>query len=210
MMNSPRVYSWFVEGHRYHFDVHLAHACNLTCESCSHFSNYHFSGLLSLETAESWYQEWAPRLRPTRVTLLGGEPTINPKLGEHVLLARKYWPNALIRVFSNGLLLHKHPRLPEGLKEVGNSLLEVSKHYNSPEYEREFLKISTLLEAWHGQYGISFKVVDSFSNWTRRYLDENAEIRPFNDHNPRKSWENCKARTCKQLHDGKLWKCPLL
>src|SRR5437868_9956404 len=30
---------------------------------------------------------------------------------------------------------------------------------------------------------------------------------PFEDEQPRRSWEICPARLCKQLHDGKLWKC---
>jgi hypothetical protein len=33
---------------------------------------------------------------------------------------------------------------------------------------------------------------------------------PFEDGRPRQSWEICSARSCKQLHDGKLWKCPPL
>src|ERR1700722_11048458 len=60
------------DSHKCQFEIHLAYACNLTCESCSHYSNYHFSGVLSLETAESWYQKWSCRLRPKQVTLLGG------------------------------------------------------------------------------------------------------------------------------------------
>jgi len=196
--------------HDYHFDVHLSHACNLTCESCSHFSNHHFSGLLSLETAESWYQKWSLRLRPKRVTLIGGEPTINPKLSEHVLLARKYWPNACIRLYTNGFFLHRHPRLPQIMKEIGNSVIEVSKHFDSPEYNQRFDEIQRLLQTWQDEHQIQFIVRDSIVNWTRRYHYEGGQLSPYNDGDPQQSWRNCKARTCKQLHNGKLWKCPIL
>ena len=33
---------------------------------------------------------------------------------------------------------------------------------------------------------------------------------PFEDDRPRQSWEICSTKACKQLHDGKLWKCPPL
>jgi hypothetical protein len=198
------------DSYKCEFEIHLAYACNLTCESCSHYSNHHFSGVLSLETAESWYQKWSHRLRPRKVTLLGGEPAINPKLCDHVLLARKYWPDTCIRIVSNGLLLHKHPKLPEILKKIGNAELEVSKHHNSKEYELLFKGIVDLLQDWKTRYGISIVMNDSFSRWTRRYLDENGALKPFQDDDPKQSWKICPAKTCLQLHEGKLWKCPIL
>jgi organic radical activating enzyme len=199
-----------LDSHKCQFEIHLAQACNLTCDSCSHYSNYHFSGVLALETAEAWYQKWQHRLRPRKVTLLGGEPAINPKLCEHILLARKYWPNARIRLVSNGLLLHKHPRLPEILKQIGDSELEVSKHHNSPEYEQLFQGVVDLVQGWKAQHGINLVISDSFSNWSRRYLDENGALEPFRDHDPKQSWNICPAKKCMQLHEGKLWKCPIL
>ena len=160
-----------------------------------------------METAEAWYQNWGHRLRPGSVNLLGGEPALNPTLCEHVLLARKYWPDASIHIVSNGLLLHKHPRLPETLKTIGNAELHVSKHYNSREYELRFQGVEDLLQEWKRQHGISIVINDSFSNWTRRYLDVNGSPKPFWDGNPRQSWGICPGKTCVQLHEGKLWKC---
>jgi organic radical activating enzyme len=195
---------------RLELEIHLSHACNLTCDSCSHFSNYHFSGVLSLETAESWYRPWASRLRPGMFSLLGGEPTINPRLCDHILLARRYWPISRIRVVTNGLLLHKHPTLPEILKRAGNSLLQISKHYDSQEFENLFAKTVELANSWKTKYGIPITIKDSVSKWTQRYRDEGGELRPFADGDPRKSWEVCRCRNCKQLFEAKLWKCPIL
>src|SRR5580698_5236680 len=90
-------------------EVHLSHTCNLSCESCSHYSDFHFAGALSLEVAEDWYRSWSPRVQPDRFTLLGGEPTLNRDLVPHVRLARRYWPRAQIRIVSNGFFLHRHP-----------------------------------------------------------------------------------------------------
>ncbi|MDE2020464.1 MAG: radical SAM protein [Patescibacteria group bacterium] len=195
----------------YHqFDVHLSHACNFTCESCSHYSNYHFSGNLPLETAEAWYQKWALRLRPFRINLLGGEPAINPKLTEHVVLARKYWPAAELYLYTNGFLLHRHPQFPAAVRNVGNFIIKLSRHYNSAEYEKTFEQVVSLLKTWQSQYGIKFAVSESFSKWTMRYIDQDHQLSPFHDNNPKQSWEICNAKYCLQMHEGKLWKCPIL
>ena len=192
------------------FDIHLSHACNFACESCSHYSQYHFSGNLSLDLAESWYQQWAPRLQPFKINLLGGEPAINPKLCEHILLARKYWPAAELYLYTNGFLLHRHPQLPATIQEVGNFVIRLSKHYDSPEYGQTFAQIVDVLKMQESQYGIKVEIMDSFSRWTRRYTDQGGNISPFQDNNPRQSWETCNAKWCIQMHEGKLWKCPIL
>ena len=68
----------------------------------------------------------------------------------------------------------------------------------------------TLLDGWHAQYGVKTEISESFSKWTRRYLDENGQLSPFEDNDPKQSWEICNAKYCLQMHEGKLWKCPIL
>ncbi len=58
---------------------------------------------------------WVGRLAPESFCLVGGEPTINPKLAEMVYLAARFWPRSQLRLITNGFFLHKHPRLPEVL-----------------------------------------------------------------------------------------------
>src|SRR6266702_5150799 len=72
-------------------ELHVAHTCNLTCESCSHYSNHAHKGILDLALAESWIRAWSKRITLDELNLLGGEPTMNPRLSEFVVLARKYW-----------------------------------------------------------------------------------------------------------------------
>ena len=53
-------------------ELHVAHSCNLTCESCSHYSNQGHKGLLSLEEADHWMRLWNTRLdRPMRMANRG-------------------------------------------------------------------------------------------------------------------------------------------
>jgi len=70
-------------------EMHVTHSCNLTCESCSHYSNHMHKGLLSLDDASVWMDKWNNKLNPKIFSLMGGEPTLHPQLTEFVILARK-------------------------------------------------------------------------------------------------------------------------
>jgi molybdenum cofactor biosynthesis enzyme MoaA len=76
-------------------ELHFAHGCNLSCESSSHYSNHAYAGIVSLEEADRWMGLWSRRVSVTRFTLLGGEPTIHPKLPRFVGLVRRHWPRTV-------------------------------------------------------------------------------------------------------------------
>ena len=191
-------------------ELHVAHTCNLTCESCSHYSNHAHKGILDLAQAEDWMRAWSKRITLDELNLLGGEPTMNPRLSEFVVLARKYWPATHIRIITNGFFLHRHPALPSTLEADGNASLALSVHHNDPTYLERLGPAIDLLAAWQRDHGTIVETRQSDEGWTRRYLGSGAGMLPFEDGRPRQSWEICPARYCKQLHDGKLWKCPPL
>lgn len=187
-------------------ELHVAHACNLACESCSHYSNHNHKGLLSLDEARSWILPWSKRLRPAMFSLLGGEPAINPDLPAFVPLARAFWPRARIRIATNGLLLDRHPELPRRLAEAGDTILEVSIHHASDAYRNRLEPVFDLLRAWVRDHDIRVRLVHSYRQWTRRYKGHGAAMEPFADGRPGESWLNCPAR-CPQLFEGRIWKC---
>jgi molybdenum cofactor biosynthesis enzyme MoaA len=87
-------------------ELHVTHACNLTCESCSHYSNHAHRGNLGLEQADRWMGAWSDRITVDQFYILGGEPTIHPHLSKFVVLVRKHWPTAHIRIVTNGFFLY--------------------------------------------------------------------------------------------------------
>ena len=188
-------------------EIHLVHGCNLSCESCSHYSNQGHQGMLLPADAERWMELWSRRLSPDTFSLLGGEPTLHPDLAGFVVLARRHWPDAHLRLVTNGFFLHRHPALPEVLRGDPNACIYLSIHHDAPEYEEKLRPILELLHSWVRDYGIRVKSSQSFRNWTRRYLGNGDAMEPFTDGLPRKSWEQCPARHCPQLFEGKLWKC---
>src|SRR3954447_17995641 len=75
-------------------ELHVTHACNLACESCSHYSNHSHRGEVALAEADEWMSAWSGRIAVEEFHLLGGEPTIHPNLPAFVTLARRHWPDA--------------------------------------------------------------------------------------------------------------------
>jgi hypothetical protein len=191
-------------------EMHVAHSCNLTCESCSHFSNHGHKGLTDLEEAERWMASWAPRIAPNEFSLMGGEPAIHPDFPKFLPLVRRHWPNARIRLVSNGFLLARHPDLPLRMEEVGNARLYISIHHDSPSYTDRLRPTMAMLDDWRIKYDIWIGTYQSARNWTRRYHGHGSTLRPYTDARPEQSWEKCPARFCMQLFEGALWKCPPL
>ncbi|WP_419580240.1 radical SAM protein [Stieleria magnilauensis] len=191
-------------------EYHLAHGCNLSCQQCSHYSNFRLAGAMPTPAeARGEYESWAHRLRPRRFALLGGEPLLNPNLIEHLHLAREYWPTSNLMLVTNGFFFDRHSELPQTLIDT-DCRLEVSQHGTHPAYLERFRKAKQTVWKWREYYtGIQIKIRQSHRGWMRQYRIENGKPAPFNS-NPNASYKVCMQKTCTQLYRGLLWKCPAL
>jgi len=86
-------------------------------------------------------------------------------------------------------------------------VLEISIHHSSPEYQEKIWPVRELVSRWERAYGTLGQYSESYRNWTRRYRGHGDAMEPFEDNRPRDSWLVCPAKWCKQLHEGRLWKC---
>ena len=151
--------------------------------------------------------QWSDRIDVNDFRLLGGEPTIHPELPAFVKTVRRHWPNAHIRLATNGFFLHRHPDLPAAIKEAGQASIVVSLHHDFAEYREKIRPVFDLIAAWRRDYNIVIDIRESQSVWTRRYHGFGDRMEPFEDGRPRQSWEICPARHTKQLFKGQIWKC---
>jgi hypothetical protein len=122
-------------------------------------------------------------------------------------MVRRHWPETHIRIITNGFFLHRHPELPSALAAAGKADIALSVHYDGTGYAERLRPIFDLLASWQRDHGTVVHTWQSHEGWTRRYLGFGDEMLPFEDGRPRQSREVCPARHCKQLHDGKIWKC---
>lgn len=197
--NGPRVIR--------NLEIHAAHACNLACESCSHYSNHAHKGIVALGQAREWMAPWSGRIAPKVFSILGGEPSIHPDLTAFAALARDMFPRATLRIVTNGFFLHRHPALPAFLREDRNAILNLSIHHESPEYREHLAPIMDLVSEWATVHGVRVEYYYSSRNWTQRYKGYGADMEPFEDRAPRQSWQVCTAKFCPQIFDGGIWKC---
>jgi len=82
--------------------------CNLKCKSCHHFSCIAEEEIYN----PADFERDAARLaeitgaKVEDVTLLGGETLLHPQINELMLILRKYFPDSVLDVLTNGILLN--------------------------------------------------------------------------------------------------------
>ena len=189
-------------------EIHLTHACNFHCDGCKHYSNYNHSGMLSVADFQDWLRRWSRRIRPKKLRLLGGEPTLNPDLVEMVYIAHEIWPDITRQITTNGYFLDRHPGLLDAVIAT-RTRIGMSIHSNEPAYLKKIAPIRAGLEAFQAETGAHLFFEDVDEIWTRNYVGTGYTMRPYQDGKRRESWENCvSSRNCMQLHENRLWKCP--
>jgi hypothetical protein len=64
-----------------------------------------------------------------------------------------------------------------------------------------------LLGEWQREHGMHLVIYPSAGQWTRRYKGFGSAMEPYDDRQPRSSWEHCTAKVCPQVFEGRIWKC---
>ena len=110
----------------FYLEVNLADHCNLNCQCCDHFSPIASETFLDFEQ----YVKDIKRLAKLTngelgiMKLQGGEPLLNESLIDYMQVTREVFPNALICLFTDGLLLDKWNK-----KEGDENIWEAVKKY---------------------------------------------------------------------------------
>lgn len=87
-------------------EFYITNVCNYNCDNCNRFNNYYFSGHQLWKDYAEIYEAWSQRLDLGTITILGGEPMLNPSLREWLYGIRKLWPTTPMLLISNGTRLH--------------------------------------------------------------------------------------------------------
>ena len=117
-------------------DVYTNTHCNLKCRGCSRFSNISKPNFYNFDQ----YARDIEHLKNCDVRLsylcfTGGEPLLNPKLIDFVRTGRKYYPDIIMSILTNGLSFDKQPiQLYKTLSET-NTCVSYTK-YPSVSYDK--------------------------------------------------------------------------
>jgi organic radical activating enzyme len=95
-------------------DVYITNVCNMTCDQCNRFNNHDFRGWQRWSDYETQYQQWAGLLKIPAVTIMGGEPFLNPTLPDWVTGIGKLF-DVDVQILTNGTRFRQAGRLYDAL-----------------------------------------------------------------------------------------------
>lgn len=181
-----------------YLETHVADTCNLKCKGCMHFSNLavnpNFPDLSEFEKDFKRLSELFSNIFIVR--LMGGEPLLNQQLGKYIVIVRRYFPAAEIRIVTNGLLVPKQkPELWEAMRNC-HAGMDISPYPPTIERLEEILAV---LDKESIPYGTISSELSKF----RKSLTLKS------NHNPAESAALCGSKQCHFLRNGKISKCPL-
>ena len=179
-------------------DISTTIGCNLSCKGCNHFSNY-FAPSSKLDT-DSLIEDIGiilPRLDIGRVSVIGGEPLLNPRCKEIVNACRSH-TNSPVYLYTNGLLLLQNEEWIKEVLEDERVFLRISIHLKEVEdIVKKFNHPKVLLTAHH----------TGKDRWFNSIKKRDGKVYPYNQNKIAKSFNACSCPNT-QLYNGKLWKCP--
>lgn len=193
-------------------------SCTLACKSCTNYSDYNMrGGYVRWSTMQAWLDQLFPRLRVISFHIIGGEPFLNPELALWVRSFRQRYPHVMLKIVTNGTLLHKNWWIIDAMRELGMMSLDVSMHQPNASYI-EAAK-TKLLESFswqlqpNGSYHDPDKILNLSFDLTRSFIKtyrgSYGNMKPY-DSDPRESIKICCQAYCPLLVDGQLYKCSSL
>jgi organic radical activating enzyme len=88
------------------FELHVVEHCNLRCTSCCNMSPYMPERTLAVAEVEAVCRTMAQHLEADVFKIMGGEPLLHPQITEVIRAIRGTGISRIVRLFTNGLLLH--------------------------------------------------------------------------------------------------------
>ncbi|MEP7123250.1 MAG: radical SAM protein [Byssovorax sp.] len=89
------------------FELHVVEHCNLRCAHCCNMSPYVADKMLSVAEIDAQCRTMARHLDVDVFKIMGGEPLLHPEITGILGVLRETGISETIRLFTNGLLLHR-------------------------------------------------------------------------------------------------------
>lgn len=174
-------------------EIHIVDFCNLNCKGCTHFSPLFEKKLPDTEQRKNDIKLLSSKFTNIfRFRLLGGEPFLNPDIGEYVEYTRECMPNTVISIVTNGILI---PKLDKKIFEIirKNNISIIISGYEPTMKMIE--KIKYTLEKEDIIYEIN--KVEKFN-------------KPLVIRSDMPLPKLCISKTCVNIYNGKIGRCPTL
>jgi hypothetical protein len=193
----------------------VTQVCNLSCEGCTNYSDQKHSGYVTWAQGRAEIEPWLDRVDIPDFGIMGGEPLINPEIESWLLGARNLMPAAQLRFTTNGLLLHKWPRLLPLLHDIGNCVFKITVHVNDLALEQAIEKIFSQyhwesvteygIARWRTTNNLKFQI-NRPGYFLKTFQGPYHSMAPFNS-KPEAAFDACVQKTCPLLYQGRIYKC---
>lgn len=177
------------------FEIHVAEHCNLKCRDCCNLSPFNPKKFMSLEEVKDVCDFVKMHFRPDVFKVLGGEPTLHPQLDDLLKIVKQSKVSDVIRVITNGLLLHKmSDTFWENIDQ-----LTISNYESAP--VRTKIIDSVREKAKYYEVVLNIKSIDQFHEI---FVDEAIEDRT----RVQNIYDDCWMRhRCLIIRNGRFHKC---
>jgi molybdenum cofactor biosynthesis enzyme MoaA len=175
--------------------------CNLRCKGCDHFAPIAEERFVSLDNIRKDLAQISTILsgEVKRIGVMGGEPLLHPQLKEILISTRLYFPNTLIQLVTNGLLLLGQDEEFWLICRGNNIIIVNTKYPINLDYEA--------IKKTAAAHGVVFEHY-GYTGITKFSHKITLDIEGIQD--PEKSFAECfHANRFPLLMDGKLYSCPI-
>lgn len=204
-------------------EFYITNVCNLSCTGCNRFNDYNFSGYQSWHDYHDVYKHWSQQLNIGTVSILGGEPMLNPTFMDWVRGVRELWPRSPMRIITNGFRLDKCKDLYSMIKDDTNISIWVGLHnkqhrreilgkvrnflcepctleFNSENYYQQFLTVTDI-------NGVKIRIEYNWWFHQGAIVKTNLGKLTLHQSDPEVAHETCHMKTCHHFIRGELFKC---
>jgi len=185
-----------------YYEINIVDHCNISCLGCSHFSPVAEERISPLEIVKSDLQRMSELTAQNvdEIHILGGEPLLHPDINDILITAREAFPNTIISVITNGILLFKQDETFWKVCKNNKITIEVTKYPIELDYE----KMIKMVESW----GITFKF-HSYTGKAKKTLFK-MPLDIDGKQNANESFSNCTlANRWIALMDGRMYTCQI-
>lgn len=218
-------------------NFYINNDCNLSCTDCLTFNNLkNFNGYFLWKDSEIKNNEWSKYIKPKEISILGGEPFLNPDLLNWIIGIKHSFKDCKeLLICTNGTLLdkpkiinlakeaikfgyiidvhvheeHDYERIIDAIENILFKLdKKISKKSGPSKVSEDYTEDVTLY--YDGQENILFKVTSRFSFVTSSILDVSVSSINFYNNDPIIAHDKCLMKLCHYIVHGDLYKCPVV
>jgi len=207
-------------------EIYITNVCNYSCTHCQSFNNYAFKGHQRWDDYKDAYKELSKKLDIGKMSIIGGEPVLNPDFNLWLYGLSEIWPNTQIEISTNGSRLDLFDNKTYKLLEKNKGSIQITCHdkdlYDGmKQWAYNFLQEVTQekqVRQYPGHTSTSIidkNGVEILMDWTQAFLTsaidivDNELVMKY-DNDPAHAHRHCHFKTCHQINKGKLYKCPLV